>query len=500
MDSRDFSNIPSISYKKNNKIIKNDYEPPLIYNLDLYPSPYLTGIFDNIIKKYKFQAIIETNRGCPFSCAFCCWSQGTKLGKKYRFFSLERVKKTIEWFGSNGIEFVFCADSNFGIHSRDETIAKYFIDTKKRYNNPQKVRMCYAKNNKNVYKISQILNNAGLGRSVDLSKQSNNQKTLISIGRSNISDAIYRNLIIKYKKTTTPICTELIIGLPNETYQSFINGIKDIIQNSIDVQIVIYFCSILPNTTLGDKSYQKKYGIKSIKIPFTADHYRVRRNIIQEYEEIIMGTNSMNCNNWKYTVIFSWLFQMMYSLKCCYFILLYLQFVLNQNPIEFINYLISNSQHGFLNKIFQIMQNKSNSILNGGPRNEIIEDVYFPIEEVLYLFISENKMPFYDNIHKVILSYLKDSNISYNHEILNEVIKYQYLCMPNYEEDYSSLLLQYNLPIFFNNIQRYKKPNIRKQSCLVRVHQEKYNKIDFCYKYLIRRKNNNLLNEIFFNK
>ncbi len=35
----------------------------------MIPSPYLSGVFDSILKDgYNFTASLETNRGCPFAC------------------------------------------------------------------------------------------------------------------------------------------------------------------------------------------------------------------------------------------------------------------------------------------------------------------------------------------------------------------------------------------------------------------------------------------------
>ena len=65
----------------------------------MYPSPYLSGEYDYLFKDnedHKYQVIVETNRGCPFLCTYCYWGKGGTT-TKYRFHSLERVFKEIEW-------------------------------------------------------------------------------------------------------------------------------------------------------------------------------------------------------------------------------------------------------------------------------------------------------------------------------------------------------------------------------------------------------------------
>ena len=41
-----------------------------IKSLDEIPSPYLTGILDEFFDG-RLVPMIQTNRGCPFSCTFC---------------------------------------------------------------------------------------------------------------------------------------------------------------------------------------------------------------------------------------------------------------------------------------------------------------------------------------------------------------------------------------------------------------------------------------------
>jgi len=41
-----------------------------VIDLQSIPSPYLTGLFDQFFN-YPLTPVIETNRGCPYSCTFC---------------------------------------------------------------------------------------------------------------------------------------------------------------------------------------------------------------------------------------------------------------------------------------------------------------------------------------------------------------------------------------------------------------------------------------------
>jgi radical SAM superfamily enzyme YgiQ (UPF0313 family) len=60
-------------------------------------------------------ALLETNRGCPFSCTFCDWS----LTKKIVEYPLARVEAELAWVVDHGLTHVMLADANFGIRPRD---------------------------------------------------------------------------------------------------------------------------------------------------------------------------------------------------------------------------------------------------------------------------------------------------------------------------------------------------------------------------------------------
>ena len=76
-----------------------------VKDLDAYPSPYLEGLYEEVLHAHpelRFQAILETNRGCPFQCTFCYWGKGG-MSRKYRFHGVDRVKAEIDWMAAKKI-------------------------------------------------------------------------------------------------------------------------------------------------------------------------------------------------------------------------------------------------------------------------------------------------------------------------------------------------------------------------------------------------------------
>jgi len=167
LESRDFAGIGNVSYRhpESGLCIYNPEAPAFARDLDDFPSPYLTGLFDYMFEAHpdiELQAIIETNRGCPFLCTFCYWGRGGTT-RKYRYHGLGRVQQEIDWCGQHKIRYVFNADSNFGMHKRDPEIAQFIVDTKQRYGYPEKFRTCWGKNtDENIFRIAALLHSHDL--------------------------------------------------------------------------------------------------------------------------------------------------------------------------------------------------------------------------------------------------------------------------------------------------------------------------------------------------
>ena len=65
----------------------------------------------------------------------------------------------------------------------------------------------------------------------------------------------FRNLLSMYAKADIPTYSELILGLPEETYESFSDGICTLLENGQHKSINVYPCELLPNSQLGSPDY-----------------------------------------------------------------------------------------------------------------------------------------------------------------------------------------------------------------------------------------------------
>ncbi|MEZ0369172.1 MAG: radical SAM protein, partial [Candidatus Sericytochromatia bacterium] len=312
LPDRDWEDIPGLSWLDAEGRFHHNPPAERMVDLDEIPSPYATGVFDSLLASKSFfpLAAWETTRGCPFSCAFCDW--GSNIASKVRRHSVEYLKAEIDWFGANEISVIFCSDANFGILPRDIEIADALVETHQRTGFPKVVSTQNAKNvTERTYAVQQRISQAGLSNQVTLSLQSISPAVLKAIKRDNISLETYRELQRRFQRDGIETYTDLIVGLPGETYDSFVDGVGQIIAEGQHHWIWFYNVYILPNAELAQPEYRQKYGIESAQIPFSEAFLPVYQEV-REWEEMVIATNTLSRADWRRCRTFAWWVMILY--------------------------------------------------------------------------------------------------------------------------------------------------------------------------------------------
>lgn len=305
-DGASFETVANLSLRKGGGFIRTETVKQT--TLD-YPSPYLEGLFDEVVEKHpeiSFNAILETSRGCPNKCAYCDWGM---LRSKTRYFPLDRVKAEIKWMSSHRIVFVWGADANFGLASRDMEIAEALVEAKETTGYPERMRMNYAKNNfENVFAIVRKFKECEFDRiGATLSFQSMSPTVLENIGRVNNDLGFYKDLLTRYNKENLKTYSEFILGLPGETYESFIEGLCRIFEIGQHFVFDVYGCILLPNSEMGQKEYIEKFGIKTVETEVVRPHFENAAFDVPEYNTIITETATMPREMWVRATLFYYL-------------------------------------------------------------------------------------------------------------------------------------------------------------------------------------------------
>jgi radical SAM superfamily enzyme YgiQ (UPF0313 family) len=284
--SQHFKGAYSIS--NNNLIGDSNYEKP--NDLDEVPSPFLTGLMDPFLEA-GYYPILETNRGCPFSCTFCIW--GISALNKVLKFSMKRVKDELSYVANSSYESsaIVLADANFGILKRDVEIAQHIRDLYEKNQSFSSLRMYWAKVAKpHMVDIGKIL---GHLTHTYIAFQSLDDEVLENIKRKNIRTEELSELIDKLKGFSYGAQTDLLVGLPGETYKSHMGSLDKALSMGL-THIFGGEIQMLPGAEMDEEDHRKKFGLKT-KYRFIEGGYGLYRDkFVYELQESIRETKSMS--------------------------------------------------------------------------------------------------------------------------------------------------------------------------------------------------------------
>jgi radical SAM superfamily enzyme YgiQ (UPF0313 family) len=263
-----------------------------ISDLDEIPSPYLEGIFDDIMSLEKeWNGTLETNRGCPYQCTFCDW--GSLTYSKMKKFDIDRVFDEIHWMGVNKIGYLDVADSNFGIFlKRDEDIVDKLIEVQKKTGFPYRTGWSWAKNQKSeVVSIAKKLIESGhFNNGLTISLQSLSEDTLTAIKRNNMDVNKISHIFQDCVKNGIPLNVELIIGLPGETLKSWEKTLFGVLEVGQHDSIEAWQAQILENSEM-NLVQRKTHNMRG---QFVTDYFpNEEGNVATEFSEIVTSTSTM---------------------------------------------------------------------------------------------------------------------------------------------------------------------------------------------------------------
>ena len=462
----DFKVTSDIAYRENGSIIRT--ERTLCEDLSELPSPYLSGIFDKIIEENKgmeFLSVLETNRGCPYSCAYCDWC----AGKKMRFFPIEKVQKEIQWLSENKIAYCFCADSNFGMFDRDIEIADMLIEAKKKNGYPEVFRPCYEKNSdERVFRICSALNSVGMDKGATMAYQTLCDEALKNIGRKNLTMEHFSSLMKKYNEAGIPTYSELILGLPGETKESFCKGMCRLLENGQHNSLSVYHCEALPNSDLTEPSYVEKHKIEIIKVAFNHIHSAAKKDEeVKEYSYLVRSTATLSREDWVYANLFSVCLQCFHSLGILRYLAMYFSETKKSTYYDFYTSLLSFIMNtgGKLNKLWTDFKVKYETSLAGDWNyyNESFGDVTWFFEEGAFIEIISNFDEYMSELTEFIDSYNLDKDFQ------KELLSFQKFMLRKPFETAKEASFNYDFYSFFESITKGNPATLQKKSTSLTV-------------------------------
>lgn len=492
-------NVPNLIYKaKDGNICINDILPLFADRV----SPYTKGYFDELVeteKELKFSAILETNRGCPNRCAFCDWGN---IKSKMKIFDFEMVKAEVEWMSKNKIEYCYCTDSNFGIFPRDIEIVEHIIEKHKQTGYPEKFQATYSKNNpETVFKINKRLNEVGMSKGATLSFQSMTQDVLDRINRENMPLKNFLELMSLYNSNNIAAYSEIILGLPGESYETFKNGIEKLLECGQHMAINFFNCELLPNSIMNTPEYIKEHQIEYAITEQHQYHVVPNKEGIPEYSKIVVSTSTLSKEDWVACNILHVFVRAFHNLGLLQCIAIYLYHEKGIKYMDFYCKLIEwskNNPNSICGQIFTWLENKYREILNNSGSLTCYDpdfgELTWPLEEGSFLKVVKDYDSFFEEIKPFINQFIDDE------DFLSDILKYQKTIVKNPYSTFTVLSLQNDYFSYFSNIYNGTYKPLESKNVLIEFDSSEtpQNLVDYAHNtvWFGRKGGQNIINKI----
>lgn len=292
----DICTVPGLIVNRHGQRVDTG-EADRITDLSDLPSPYLTGLFDDIMRDnphVTWNMTLETNRGCPYQCTFCDW--GSLTYSKIKQFPLSRVFDELDW-AEKHVTGIYFADANFGIFvDRDREIIDRLIQCHERNPKLSYVYINWAKNQKNdvIAMVRDMSRYPGLiSNGLTVSTQSMTPQVLDIIKRSNLDQHKIQEIYDIVRTQGVTAYTELILGLPGESKTSFQDCVYELLELGVHNGVEVNQAQLFSNAEM--HTVQREiYDIETVEISDYLTMYQDPLDPLVETVSVVTATSTMS--------------------------------------------------------------------------------------------------------------------------------------------------------------------------------------------------------------
>lgn len=276
--------------------VASSVRAPRLDSINVFGPVYASGLLDKFLAS-GYHPLMETVRGCPFTCAFCHASD--VYNSKMLFLDPEIFKKDMEYIGKRlsgqSDILLFFSNSNMGFYNEDMEIARIVRDSQKKYNWPKYINLSTGKDPQKLLEMLSIVD-----FEPGIALQTLTPEVLKNICRRNISLEDYNNFQKKvlYQRGDTT-ATELILNLPGETKKTFLETLRRVINSGVQTIVVLTLMK-LAGTPIATEEFSKKfqYLVRHRVVPRQFSEIAGKK--ILDTEEVIVGTKDMPYEDYLY--------------------------------------------------------------------------------------------------------------------------------------------------------------------------------------------------------
>ena len=265
----DLKQVPGLVYRKDEEIISNPMEDTGA--ISELPAGYEEEALDHRIVYY------ESMRGCPYHCSYCLSSEDDDV----RYRSVDEIKEQMRRIFQTGTQLVKFVDRSFHIRpERTKEILRFFIAEA-----PRDMCIHFEMNLEHMTPdVAEVINEAPAGLfQIEAGIQSVNPEVNRSIHRSTNLEKMKKAMDL-IDRDKVHIHVDLIVGLPGEDMESFLNGFDRVVPLRAK-KIQIGFLKLLRGTELRRRA-EEFHIIYDDEPP-----YEVIRTDVLRGEEVLLLKN-----------------------------------------------------------------------------------------------------------------------------------------------------------------------------------------------------------------
>ena len=271
---------------------------------------------------------------------------------------------------------------------------------------------------------------SGLSKGVLLAFQSLHKPTLKAVKRDNIKLETFYNLQRRFTSEGVETFSDIILGLPEETYDTFVEGVSTLIEMGQHNRIQFSNLSILPNAEMGDVEYQKKYGLEMVETKQINTHGSLGEWVdnIYETQELVIATNTLSRDDWIKCRSFGFMVALLHFDK----LLQIPWIIMNVNyGVQYKNMVegVMQASTPVLSQAAKFFIDKARDIQTGGAEyceSEEYLKIFWPADEYFFIELVKEGMleDFYAESLDIMLNILKDSGHKDYDRIIREAVAF----------------------------------------------------------------------------
>jgi len=266
----DIKKINGIAYKKGKKILVNK-DAIRILELDRLPFPsrdlIKNGLYSEFLMKKPF-TVIQTSRGCPFSCSYCVHTYGTMIVYRSVNNIINEIEECINKYGIKHFKII---DDTFNVNKqRVKDICQKIIDK-----NLQIKWICLSRVDTLDRETLDIMKKAGCIR-LQIGVESGSQK-ILDLYKKGYDENRIKDQIKIAKEVDIETMGFFVVGAPNEDEIDFKKSLELAKEVNFDYVVVSQLIPY-PGTNLFN---QFKCDINFSLFPYICDFKNKSNNFIE---------------------------------------------------------------------------------------------------------------------------------------------------------------------------------------------------------------------------